>query len=106
MGWNCPSRWSILPLGRCRSGALVNTVELSPVIEAKGARIPLLGLGTWELRGRTCARVVEQALRIGYRHLDTAQMYGNEREVGRGCTRPASNAARFSSRRKSGRAIL
>src|SRR5580698_4148303 len=84
MGWNCPSRWSILPLGRCRSGALVNTVELSPVIEAKGARIPLLGLGTWELRGRTCARVVEQALRTGYRHLDTAQMYGNEREVGEG----------------------
>jgi 2,5-diketo-D-gluconate reductase B len=65
-------------------GGLVNAVELSPVIEAKGARIPLLGLGTWELRGRACARVVEQALRIGYRHLDTAQMYGNEREVGEG----------------------
>jgi diketogulonate reductase-like aldo/keto reductase len=55
-----------------------------PVIEASGARIPLLGLGTWELRGRTCARVVEQALRLGYRHIDTAEMYGNEREVGEG----------------------
>jgi diketogulonate reductase-like aldo/keto reductase len=54
------------------------------IIEASGARIPAIGLGTWELRGRTCARVVEQALRLGYRHLDTAQMYDNEREVGEG----------------------
>ena len=53
-------------------------------IEAKGARIPLVGLGTWELTGRNCARLVEQAIRIGYRHIDTAQMYGNEREVGEG----------------------
>jgi diketogulonate reductase-like aldo/keto reductase len=53
-------------------------------IEAKGARIPLLGLGTWDLRGRLCARVVEQALRLGYRHIDTAEMYDNEREVGEG----------------------
>ena len=55
-----------------------------PAIEAKGARIPLLGLGTWDLRGRVCARVVEQALRLGYRHIDTAEMYDNEREVGEG----------------------
>lgn len=55
-----------------------------PIVEANGAKIPLLGLGTWELRGRTCARVVEQALRLGYRHIDTAQLYDNEREVGEG----------------------
>lgn len=54
------------------------------VIEANGARIPAIGLGTWELRGRDCARVVEQALKLGYRHVDTAQMYENEREVGDG----------------------
>lgn len=54
------------------------------VIEANGARIPAIGLGTWELRGRVCARIVEQALRLGYRHIDTAQMYENEREVGEG----------------------
>lgn len=54
------------------------------IIEAGGARIPAIGLGTWELRDRTCARIVEQALRLGYRHIDTAQMYGNEREVGAG----------------------
>ena len=52
------------------------------VLDVKGARIPLVGLGTWELRGRTCARIVEQALRLGYRHIDTAEMYDNEREVG------------------------
>ena len=44
----------------------------------------MLGLGTWELRGRVCARVVEQALRLGYRHLDTAEMYDNEQAVGEG----------------------
>ncbi len=48
------------------------------------AGIPLVGLGTWDLRGRTCARMVEQALHIGYRHIDTAEMYDNEREVGAG----------------------
>jgi diketogulonate reductase-like aldo/keto reductase len=53
-------------------------------VEANGAVIPFLGLGTWELRGSTCARIVEQALKVGYRHLDTAEMYDNEREVGEG----------------------
>jgi len=53
-------------------------------VEANGAKIPAIGLGTWELRGRTCARLVEQAVRLGYRHIDTAQAYDNEREVGEG----------------------
>jgi 2,5-diketo-D-gluconate reductase B len=56
----------------------------TPTIEANGARIPAIGLGTWDLRGRTCARMVEHALRLGYRHIDTAEMYGNEGEVGEG----------------------
>ena len=55
-----------------------------PTVEANGARIPAFGLGTWALRGRTCARMVEEALRLGYRHIDTAEMYENEREVGEG----------------------
>ena len=54
------------------------------VVEANGARIPLIGLGTWDLRGRVCARMVEEALRLGYRHIDAASMYDNEREVGEG----------------------
>ena len=53
-------------------------------VEAKGFKIPIVGLGTWALRGRDCARLTEQAIRIGYRHIDTAQMYDNEREVGEG----------------------
>ena len=53
-------------------------------VEANGAKIPAIGLGTWELRGRACARLVEQAIRLGYRHIDTAQVYDNEREVGEG----------------------
>jgi len=56
----------------------------APVVEANGARVPAIGLGTWDLRGRTCARAVEQALRLGYRHIDTAEIYDNEREVGEG----------------------
>ena len=54
------------------------------VVQANGARIPIVGLGTWTLRGRDCVRLVEQAVADGYRHVDTAQMYGNEREVGEG----------------------
>src|SRR5262249_41357916 len=55
-----------------------------PVVTSGGARIPALGLGTWDLRGRTCAGMVELAWRLGYRHIDTAEMYSNEREVGEG----------------------
>ncbi len=51
-------------------------------VEANGARIPALGFGTWELRDGTAVRMVEYALAIGYRHIDTARMYENEREVG------------------------
>ena len=49
-----------------------------------GLSIPSIGLGTWELRGRKCRRVVRKALEIGYRHIDTAAMYENESEVGSG----------------------
>ena len=52
-------------------------------VTSHGARIPLIGLGTWDLRGKTCAKMVEEALKLGYRHIDTAAMYGNERETGR-----------------------
>ncbi len=51
-------------------------------VEAAGARIPALGFGTWELRDGLAVRLVEAALEIGYRHVDTAQIYENEREVG------------------------
>jgi 2,5-diketo-D-gluconate reductase B len=54
------------------------------VVEAHGARIPMLGFGTMTLKEDLCVDLVEAALALGYRHLDTAQMYGNEREVGSG----------------------
>jgi 2,5-diketo-D-gluconate reductase B len=54
------------------------------VIEAHGARIPVIGFGTMTLKEDVCVEMVEAALHLGYRHLDTAQMYGNEREVGSG----------------------
>ena len=53
-------------------------------VDAKGFKIPLVGLGTWTLRGRECARLVQEAIRLGYRHIDSAQMYDNEAEVGEG----------------------
>ena len=55
-----------------------------PAVPERNVAIPAIGLGTWELRGRVCVRIVEQALRLGYRHIDTAEMYDNEREVGEG----------------------
>jgi 2,5-diketo-D-gluconate reductase B len=62
------------------------------VVEAHGAHIPAVGLGTMTLKEDVCIDIVQEALRRGYRHLDTAQMYGNEREVGEGLR--ASGVAR------------
>jgi 2,5-diketo-D-gluconate reductase B len=51
-------------------------------VNLKGARVPALGLGTWQLSGAQCADVVRAGLDLGYRHVDTAQAYKNEEEVG------------------------
>jgi 2,5-diketo-D-gluconate reductase A len=48
-----------------------------------GAEMPLLGFGTWQIRGEKAYEAVRDALEAGYRHIDTATMYGNEAEVGR-----------------------
>ncbi|MGM8870974.1 aldo/keto reductase [Psychrobacter sp. 2Y5] len=48
------------------------------------ANIPVLGLGTWQSTGDDCVEVVSQALQMGYEHIDTAQAYGNEKQVGQG----------------------
>ena len=52
--------------------------------QIKNEKVPSIGLGTWRLSGSACTEAVERALSLGYRHIDTAQMYGNEDEVGRG----------------------
>ncbi len=49
--------------------------------------IPVIGFGTWKISGEECIQSVEHALDIGYRHIDTAQMYRNEHEVGKGVKR-------------------
>jgi diketogulonate reductase-like aldo/keto reductase len=54
------------------------------LVHANGAAIPSLGLGTWNLRGDACAEAVQHALKVGYRHIDTAAMYENEEAVGAG----------------------
>ena len=49
-----------------------------------GLSIPSIGLGTWDMQGSTCSRIVQEALEMGYRHIDGASMYENESEVGQG----------------------
>ncbi len=55
----------------------------SAVDLAGGGKFPLVGFGTWQLRGDRAYNAVRTALDLGYRHVDTATMYGNEAEVGR-----------------------
>jgi diketogulonate reductase-like aldo/keto reductase len=54
------------------------------VVEAHGARIPTIGLGTMTLKDDVCIQAVKTALQLGYRHIDTAAFYGNEKETGEG----------------------
>ena len=51
-------------------------------LKKNNATIPSIGLGTWDLRGNEGEKVLEKAIEVGYRHIDTAQMYENEIEVG------------------------
>jgi len=62
------------------------------VVHANGAAIPAIALGTWQSTGDACARAVGEALRSGYRHIDTAAAYGNEAQVAEGIR--ASGVAR------------
>src|SRR4030042_1954426 len=48
----------------------------------ENTRIPILGFGTWKLSGDICQKSVEKALEVGFRHIDTADKYGNHHEVG------------------------
>ena len=51
-------------------------------VTVQGVEVPAIGFGTWQLKGEDCRLAVEDALTLGYRHLDTAQMYDNEAAVG------------------------
>lgn len=62
-------------------------------VPAGNAEIPVLGLGTWQLTGQQCTESVATALDVGYRHLDTAEIYGNEEAIGAGIDRTAVDPA-------------
>ena len=62
------------------------------LVECRGARIPVIGLGTMTLMEDVCVEAVKTALQLGYRSLDTAEKYGNEVWVGQGLAE--SNVAR------------
>jgi diketogulonate reductase-like aldo/keto reductase len=54
-----------------------------PKVKLKsGNEMPAIGLGTWELRGDECKSAVKKALELGYNHIDTAIVYGNQKEIG------------------------
>lgn len=57
---------------------------MSEHLEIRGTRVPSIGFGTWQITGGDCVDAVRDALEIGYRHIDTARVYDNEAEVGRG----------------------
>jgi 2,5-diketo-D-gluconate reductase A len=70
--------------GQSRQMDEERSMGVEGVALASGAKMPLLGLGTWQARGRSAADAVLHALEAGYRHVDTAAAYGNEEQVGRG----------------------
>src|SRR3954464_11831731 len=51
-------------------------------LKTQGISMPKLGLGTFRMQGDVCRAAVESALALGYRHIDTAEMYGNEDAIG------------------------
>lgn len=56
----------------------IPTAELAP-----GVQLPTIGFGTWQITGTSAYESTRTALDVGYRHIDTATMYGNEEEIGR-----------------------
>src|SRR3954470_18986366 len=81
----CPPRsqrvrtsWSDPAPGGQDGGMTIPSVPLGGPVD-----MPLLGFGTWQIRGKAAYEAVREALEAGYRHLDTATIYGNEAEVGR-----------------------
>jgi len=64
-------------------GSMTDTREIPTIALPGNVIMPMVGFGTWPMRGQKACEAVAAALQAGYRHLDTATMYGNEEEVGR-----------------------
>ena len=60
----------------------MRTIASESVELSTGTKLPILGLGTWQLQGSSAVNAVLRALEVGYRHIDTATAYGNEEQVG------------------------
>src|ERR1700761_8087179 len=56
--------------------------EIMDYLQTQGIKMPRLGLGTFRMQGDVCRAAVESALALGYRHIDTAEMYANEDAIG------------------------
>jgi 2,5-diketo-D-gluconate reductase A len=63
-------------------GSMTDTREIPTIALPGNVIMPMVGFGTWPMRGQKARNAVAAALQAGYRHLDTATMYGNEEEVG------------------------
>ena len=57
-------------------------MDIPKKILSDGFEIPIIGFGTWQLKGKQCINVLKKALEIGYRHIDTAYAYYNQKQVG------------------------
>ena len=75
--------WLAIPLVRCACGMEIIMYNKTLTLN-NGVKIPQLGLGTWFIDDDKVAEAVKTAVKLGYRHIDTAQAYGNERGVGEG----------------------
>ena len=64
-----------------------STIANESVELTSTTKMPILGLGTWQLRGTGAVDAVVRALEVGYRHIDTATVYGNEEQVGHAVAR-------------------
>src|SRR5262249_49785579 len=84
IGTRLPALMSTPPRTR-RFGSLRRMNPSGPTCTlADGSELPLVGLGVWQIpNGQECVDAVRWALELGYRHIDTAQAYGNEESVGR-----------------------
>lgn len=78
------SLFTLLALATISTAHIQDSATQHPLSASPHLSIPLLGYGTWNLERHNASEAVAAALKTGYRHIDCAAVYGNEKEVGRG----------------------